>query len=108
MPSNKKSNKTADSGNRGNSNRETSTPRESGSNSGAKINDALYNVITVLHEKSKGLEAYDKYEQDLQGNEEILEIFQEIRQNDEDAVQRLRECLQQLVSAESESEEEAA
>ena len=107
MPSNKKSNKSADSGNRGNSNRESSSPIESG-NSAAKINDALYNVITVLHEKSKGLEAYDKYEQDLQGNEEILEIFQEIRQNDEDAVQRLRECLQQLVSAESESEEEAA
>ena len=48
------------------------------------------------------------YEKDLGNNEEIWEIFQEIRQNDEEAVQRLREALQQLIGSGSESEEEAA
>jgi hypothetical protein len=77
----------------------------------------LYDVVTVLHEKSKGLEAYDKYMQDMQGNEEVRAIFEEIRRNDEEAVQRLEECLRLLVgqgeesggeeSGESEDEEAA-
>jgi hypothetical protein len=85
-----------------------------GRSSEAKIDNILYNVITVLHVKSKGLEAYEQYEQDLQGNDEIREIFEEIRKNDEQAVQQLKDCLRQLIleSAEgergSEEEEEAA
>ncbi len=54
-------------------------------------------VVTVLHEKSKGLEAYDKYDRDLQNHNEVKQIFDEIRRNDEQAVQRLQECLGQLV-----------
>jgi hypothetical protein len=65
--------------------------------SSGKIDNVLYDVVTVLHEKSKGLEAYDKYDRDLQGRNEIKQIFDEIRRNDEQAVQRLRECLTQLV-----------
>jgi hypothetical protein len=32
------------------------------------VDNVLYDVITVLHEKSKGLEAYQQYEEDFQGN----------------------------------------
>ena len=67
-----------------------------------KIDNVLYDVVTVLHEKSKGLEAYDKYDRDLQGNNQIKQIFDEIRRNDEQAVQRLRECLTQLVGQQGE------
>jgi len=94
----------------------SSQRRSSGSSSGQNggIDNVFYNVVTVLHEKSKGLEAYDQYEQDFEGRDEIQEIFDEIRRNDEQAVQRLRQCLAQLVNEEgfssgsSEEEEEAA
>jgi hypothetical protein len=82
-----------------------------GTQGGGKIDNVLYDIVTVLHEKSKGLEAYEKYEQDLQDHEEIREIFSEIRSNDEEAVQRLRESLR-VYLGESEglggSEEEEA
>jgi hypothetical protein len=79
---------------------------------GGKVDNVLYDIVTVLHEKSKGLEAYDKYESDLEDYEEIREVFDEIRSNDEQAVQQLRDCLREyLVSSEGEmgeSEEEEA
>jgi hypothetical protein len=70
---------------------------------GGKIDNVLYDVVTVLHEKSKGLEAYDKYDRDLQGRNEIKQIFDEIRRNDEQAVQRLQDCLRELVGESSPS-----
>ena len=72
-----------------------------------KIDDLLYDVITILHEKSKGLDAYDKYEKDVQGNSEVKQLFDEIRRQDEEAVQKLRDCLAGLL-AESGSERRAA
>jgi ferritin-like metal-binding protein YciE len=71
---------------------------------GGKIDNVLYDVITVLHEKSKGLEAYDKYERDLQGNQEVKQVFDEIRRQDEQAVQRLEECLRTLMTGSGESQ----
>ena len=70
-----------------------------------------YNVITVLHKKSEGLEAYEQYLEDAEGNEEVREIFEELRDQDEQAVSRLQDCLRNLItgsSAESEEEEEVA
>jgi hypothetical protein len=66
-----------------------------------KIDNALYDVVAILHEKSKGLQAYDKYEKDLQNRPEIKQIFDEIRRNDEQAVKRLEDCLGQLCSGEA-------
>lgn len=77
---------------------------QSGSQGGqGKIDNVLYDVVTVLHEKSKGLEAYDKYDRDLQNNNEVKQIFNEIRRNDEQAVQQLQDCLRQLVGESSQS-----
>jgi len=78
------------------------------SGQGGKIDNVLYDVVTVLHEKSKGLEAYDKYDRDLQGRNEIKQIFDEIRRNDEQAVQRLQECLRQLVGGQGGQQNRAA
>jgi bacterioferritin (cytochrome b1) len=79
-----------------------------GSRSRGKIDDVLYDVITVLHQKSKGLEAYDKYMQDVQNRDEVREVFEEIRQQDEEAVQRLEQCLRELIGGGEREEEEAA
>ena len=78
---------------------QSSSSRSGQSSSQGKIDNVLYDVVTVLHEKSKGLEAYDKYDRDLQGRNEIKQIFDEIRRNDEQAVQRLQDCLRQLLGS---------
>jgi hypothetical protein len=86
---------------------QSSSGRTGQSGQGGKIDNVLYNVVTVLHEKSKGLEAYEKYDRDLQGNNQIKQIFDEIRRNDEQAVQRLQDCLRQLVSQGGQQEKAA-
>lgn len=88
--------------------RQGNTGNQTQSSGSSKIDNVLYDVVTVLHEKSKGLEAYDKYERDLQGRDEIKQIFSEIRRNDEQAVQRLQDCLRQLVGGQGGQQNKAA
>jgi hypothetical protein len=82
--------------------------RGSGSSTGGEgLDDLTYNVITILHEKSKGLEAYEQYIEDAEENEEVRQIFEELREQDQEAVGRLEQCLQQLIgSGGGEMEEE--
>jgi hypothetical protein len=70
------------------------------SKSRGMIDDLTYDVITVLHEKSKGLEALEEYKSDLSGRDDVRQIFDEIRRNDQQAVQKLRDCLRTLLSEE--------
>jgi hypothetical protein len=77
----------------------SSSGRDRGSSSsGEGLDDLTYNVITVLHEKSKGLEAYEQYIDDASDNDEVREIFEELRDQDLEAVNRLEQCLQTLMS----------
>lgn len=57
------------------------------------LDNLTYDLITVLHEKSKGLEAYDKYLKDAQGNNEVRQVLEEIRRSDEQHIQRLEQAL---------------
>ena len=70
------------------------------------LDNNTYNVITVIHEKSKGLEAFDQYLGDA--DEELREIFEEIREQDTRAIEQLQEHLRRLMGEGAESEEEAA
>src|SRR3954463_13585662 len=71
------------------------------------LDNNTYNVITVIHEKSKGLEAFDEYLQDA--DEELREILQEIREQDTRAIEQLQEHLRMLMGGEgAESEDEEA
>lgn len=88
-----------------------SSSRSGGSNTsrGADfpLDNNTYNVITVIHEKSKGLEAFDEYLQDA--DEELRELLQEIREQDTRAIEQLQEHLRRLVGGEgAESEDEEA
>jgi pyruvate/2-oxoacid:ferredoxin oxidoreductase alpha subunit len=73
------------------------------------LDNNTYNVITVIHEKSKGLEAFDQYIEDA--NEELREIFAEIRDQDTRYIEQLQDHLRRLIAsgegAESEDEEAA-
>ena len=92
--------------------RSSQSSSRSGGSSSSRSNDFpldnnTYNVITVIHEKSKGLEAFDEYLQDA--DEELREIFQEIREQDTRAIEQLQEHLRRLMGGEgAESEDEEA
>lgn len=65
---------------------------------GYPLDDLAFDLVTVLYQKSKALEAFDKYQQDAQGDEHALSLFEEMRQADEQFVQQLREQLGQRLS----------
>ncbi len=54
------------------------------------VDNEVYNLLKTTAAKLEGLAAYDKYQQDGQANDPI---WQQLRQQDEQAV---RQCMQQL------------
>ena len=57
------------------------------------VDNEVYNLITTISAKLEGIAAYQKYEQDGQANDPI---WQELRQQDEQAVRRLMQQLEQF------------
>jgi hypothetical protein len=62
------------------------------------LNNLAYDVITLLYEKSKALEAYEKYMKDAQGDQEIGKIFESMRQQDSQQIEELKTHLGRLLS----------
>ena len=62
------------------------------------LDNLTYDLITLLYEKSKGLEAYDKYMRDAQSNQQVSQLLQQLRQQDEQAIQQLQQLLGQQLS----------
>jgi hypothetical protein len=58
------------------------------------LDNLTYDIITVLHEKSKGLEAFDRYMKDVQGDQQLQQVFQEMQQSDQNFIQQLQQHLQ--------------
>lgn len=73
---------------------------QSGSNRSGDfpLDNLTYDLITILYEKSKGLEAYQKYIEDAQGNQEIGRILEQVMQQDRQTVQQLQQHLGKLLS----------
>jgi hypothetical protein len=59
------------------------------------ISDSTYNVLAILLSKLEGLEAYDTYLQDMDGDGR--EIIEQIRRDDEKHAQVLREYVERLI-----------
>ncbi len=57
------------------------------------LDNLSYNLVTILYEKSKGLEAYDKYIQDAGSDQDLAQFFRNAKQQDEE---RAREALRLL------------
>ncbi len=57
------------------------------------VDNEVYNLIATIASKLQGLAAYQKYEQDGQANDPI---WQELRQQDQQAVRRLMQQLEQF------------
>jgi bacterioferritin (cytochrome b1) len=61
------------------------------------LDNLTYDIITILYEKSKALEAYDKYLQDAQGDQQIVQLFEQIRKQDEQHIQQLQQHLGRVI-----------
>lgn len=57
------------------------------------ISDLQFDVVTVVFEKSKALQAYDKYLRDCNANQELRTIFEEIVKDDKKHVEKLKTFL---------------
>jgi len=57
------------------------------------VDNLTYNLISVLHSKLEGLEAYRKYMQDAQGDQECLQLFQQLQQQDSQAATKIQQHL---------------
>ena len=58
------------------------------------LDNLTYDIITVLHEKSKGLEAFDRYMKDVQPDQELRQVFEQMQQSDQNFIQQLQQHLQ--------------
>jgi hypothetical protein len=61
------------------------------------VDDLTYDLVSILHEKSKGLEAYGKYLQDARQNDEVMDLIQRIQEQDRKQVRELRDVLADVI-----------
>ena len=71
------------------------------------IDNVTYDLITVIHVKAKGLEALDRYLQDAADDEDCRSLFEEIREQDQEAIAQLRDALRDRLDSQAEAEEAA-
>lgn len=67
------------------------------------LDDLTYDVIAMLHHKSKGLEAFEQYLSDAQGNDEVRKTIEKIRSQDEECIGELQRHLLSLLGQSSQS-----
>ncbi len=73
---------------------------QQGSGSGGfPLDNLTYDLVTILYEKSKALEACQKYERDAQGNQQVSQMLQQDQQH----VQQLQQFLGQLFTGQGQS-----
>ena len=61
------------------------------------ISDQTYNLLAILLSKLEGLEAYDTYLEDMDGDSRSL--IEQIRRDDERHAEMLRSAVEQLVKS---------
>ena len=59
------------------------------------ISNSTYNLLAIMLSKLEGLEAYDTYLEDMDG--EGRRLIEEIRRDDERHAQMLREAIEKMV-----------
>jgi hypothetical protein len=61
------------------------------------LSDLAYDVIAILHRKSKSLAAFDKYLQDVQEDTQLRQALIEIRHDEHRHVEKLKSHLGRLI-----------
>lgn len=65
------------------------------------LDDLTYDSVTILHNKSKGLEAYRRYITDARTNLDIRAMLERFRNDDLEKVDELRACLAGVLGEDS-------
>ncbi|HXG67189.1 MAG TPA: hypothetical protein VNO70_18950 [Blastocatellia bacterium] len=61
------------------------------------LNNLAFDIITIIYEKSKALEAYEKYLKDAQNDEQVRQLFETARDQDRECVAQLQQHLGRLL-----------
>jgi len=71
----------------------------SGNGNSQVISNLEYDLLTVLHNKSEALNAYEKYIEDAQSlnSQPCVELFQKLQQQDMQQAQEVRQHLQEVM-----------
>jgi len=72
------------------------------------LDDLSYDLVTILHQKSKGMEAYEKYSRDAQSDPEVMQLLNQIRDQDLRAIEQLKSCVARLLGASGSSQSSGA
>jgi len=75
--------------------------QRNGANGRYGIDDLTYDLVTILHNKSKALEAYQRYIADARTHGDIREMLERFRREDLDQVSQLRVCLSDVLGDDS-------
>jgi len=79
----------------------TSSTMTSETRGSSPLDNVTYDLVAILYEKANGLQAFDKYMQDAQGNQQVTQLLQQIQQQDQQCVQQVRDLLGKLLSSSS-------
>ena len=72
--------------------------RQSPTSGNYPLDNLTFDLITIIYEKSKALEAYGKYLVDAKGDQTITDLIGRMRRQDEDCVEELRQRLADLLT----------
>lgn len=61
------------------------------------LNNACYDVISIIHSKSKALDAYEKYMADFQSDNMLTHLLVEIRHDETRHIEKLKNHLGRLL-----------
>lgn len=65
---------------------------------GYPLNDVAYDLISVLYQKSKALEVYGQYIDDVEKDNQLRELLMQIREEDYKHVQQLQKHLGRILT----------
>ncbi|HEU5438575.1 MAG TPA: hypothetical protein VFU88_04730 [Ktedonobacterales bacterium] len=65
------------------------------------LNDVSYDLLSILQSKLDAVAIYEQYIEDAQeaGNGQVAQLFEQIKQQDEQAADRLANALEQMVKS---------
>jgi hypothetical protein len=61
------------------------------------LDNLTYDVLTLIHEKAKGLEAFDKYIENSREDDELTGVLERTRDHDRECIAELKEHLSRLL-----------
>jgi hypothetical protein len=59
------------------------------------VSNPTYNAMTVLTNKLQGIATIEQYKHDIDGDQELLQCFEQIQESDREHVDKLRDLVAQ-------------